>query len=139
MMSRQQKDQGIARQATLKKAIQAAKRRNANRISNYVHLIPAFHAVVGGLSQAELRDAMSGYWAAIVYASSVDEQMRYICLAIVAHAVWMRGVHTDWRNYLPSALKGQARSAGCRAKYYVEDMRVFCDAAIAHTWAEVAQ
>lgn len=136
MIPQKRKTHSISRPTTVKRAIQAAKQQSATRISNYTHLIPALSATIGRLTGVELRDAMHVYWSAIVYAKSAEEQVRHVCTAIAAHAVCMRGVHTDWHYTLPLMLKQHARYAGIGTRYCTDDMRAFCKAAIAHTWPE---
>ncbi|MGC1547118.1 MAG: hypothetical protein WA777_01165 [Rhodanobacter sp.] len=134
MTPQKRKASSTSQPLTLKKATQAAKRRNATRISDHAHLIPALSATIGRLTDVELRDAMLVYWSAIVHAKSAEEQVRHICTAIVAHAVCMRGVHTGWPYTLPPMLKQHARYAKLGTTYYLDDMREFCAAAIAHPW-----
>jgi hypothetical protein len=137
MTPQKQKGRPATRELTLKKAIRAAKLRSANRVCDHVALIPALAAIIGGLTNIEVREAIGAYESAIIRATSIELQMRYICLAITAYAVMMRGVHTAWRFTYPPLLKQCARYSGIGARYYVEDLRAFCEAVIAHIWPEI--
>lgn len=127
----------IGESVILKEAVQGAVLNGVARISDYAHLIPAISTAIGSLTKDELRDAIGDYLSAIVYAKSVEEQVLYVCLAIVARAIWMRGIHTEWRLSLPATIKQHARYARLGFKYYVKDIRAFSEAALAHTWPEI--
>jgi hypothetical protein len=138
MKSKKRKARSSVHSDTFRKAIRVAGARNSPCISDHVHLAPALAAVIRGLTDIEVREAIRAYESAIIRATSIESQVRYICLAIMAYAVMMRGVHTAWRYTYPPLLKQCARYSGTGAKYYVDDLRVFCEAALANTWPEVA-
>lgn len=127
----------IGESAILKKAVQGVMLHDVARISDYAHLIPMISTAIGSLTNDELCDAIGDYLSAIGCAKSVEEQVIYVCLAIVSRAIWMRGVHTAWRLSLPSTIKQHARYARLGIKYYVKDIRAFCEATLAHTWPEI--
>jgi hypothetical protein len=106
------------------------------RVIGQVDVIPLFSRVIGNLSREERVQAMDDYFSGIMLAKSAEQQAKSICLAIVTFAVHLRGTDTSWRQTLPRSIERRARHAGLGTRCHVEDIRVLCDAAIAHNRQE---
>ena len=139
MIARKRNDWLGRRVDTLKeRASQDSSGRDVIFISDQAHRVPDLYAVIERANTANTPGAIYADLSAIMKAKSADEQVEHICRTIVAYAIRMRSVHTAWRCTLPAVIKQHAKYAGIGTKYYVDDMRLFCEEAIALTWPEVA-
>lgn len=108
----------------------------AARIIGQVDLIPLWSRVLGNLDRQGRVQALDDYFSGISQAKSIQQQAESICMAIVTLAVHLRGRDTSWRQRLPRSIQRRARQAGLGTRCHAEDIRILCDAAIAHNRQE---
>ena len=121
-----------------KRNVRSSGRPDSARVIGQVDLIPLFSTIAGNWAREERVRAMDSYFSGIMDAKSAEGQAKSICLAIATFAMHMREIDSSWRETLPQSIQRRAQQAKIDTNCHVEDIRVLCDVAIAHSRAGFA-